>query len=177
MKGTKAASRYAKALLELAIEQNKLDLVAADMSYLTQVNAESAEFAVLLNSPIINSQKKIAVFRELFNQFDVLTTSFIELIAKNGRESLLAEIAASFTAQLKAYKGIVPITIVSASKLDEGTKKSILQKVEGSVKGQLEVTEIIDASIIGGFIVKIDDKQIDASISSQFNKLKQRLTR
>ena len=177
MKGTKAASRYAKALLELAIEQNKLDLVAADMAYLTQVNAESAEFAVLLNSPIINSHKKISIFKELFGAFDVLSISFVELITKNRREGLLAQIAGSFTAQLKAYRGITPVTLVSATKLSDDTRKAILSKVEGSVKGHLEVTEIIDESLIGGFIVKIDDKQVDASIASQFNKLKQRLTR
>jgi len=177
MKGTKAASRYAKALLELAIEQQKLDQVAADMAYLTQVNAESAELAVLLNSPIINSHKKISIFKELFGAYDTLSISFVELITKNGREALLAEIASSFTAQLKTYRGITPVTLVSATKLNDTTRKAILSKVEGSVKGTLEVTEIINESLIGGFIVKIDDKQVDASIASQFNKLKQRLTR
>ena len=63
MKSTKAASRYAKALLELAIEQNKLDVVAADLKYLEAVNAETKEFTILLNSPIINSAKKIAIYR------------------------------------------------------------------------------------------------------------------
>jgi len=78
---------------------------------------------------------------------------------------------------VKEYKGIVPITIVSAKQLEDSTRRIILEKVENSVTGQLEVTELIDDSLIGGFIVRMGDKQIDASVASQFNELKQRLTR
>ncbi|MFN5846235.1 MAG: F0F1 ATP synthase subunit delta, partial [Flavobacteriia bacterium] len=67
MKGTKAASRYAKALLELAIEQNKLDRIAADMAYLAQVNHDEKDFAILLNSPVVKADKKIAIFNEIFS--------------------------------------------------------------------------------------------------------------
>jgi F-type H+-transporting ATPase subunit delta len=177
MKGTKAASRYAKALLELAIEQNKLDRIAADMAYLAKINHDEKDFAVLLNSPVVKSDKKIAIFNELFGQFDELTTKFINLITKNRREGLLAEIAHSFEAQVKEYKGIVPVTLISATALDNATKEAILAKVKGSINGQPEITEVIDEELIGGFIVRMGDKQIDASIARQFNNLKQRLTR
>lgn len=177
MKGTKVASRYAKALLELAIENNTIDQVLGDMNYLLSANNETRDFQLFLNSPIIKADKKIAIFAELFDQFETVSKSFIELITKNGRESLLPEIAASFNAQVKEYKGIVPITLISATALDSATKDSILAKVSARVSGQLEVTEQIDPSLIGGFIVRMDDKQIDASIASQFNNLKQRLTR
>ena len=177
MKGTKAASRYAKSLLELAIERNNLDKVAADMAYLAKVSKEEKDFAVLLGSPVVKSDKKIAIFGEIFGQFDELTMRFIELITKNRRENILAEIAHSFEAQLKEYKGIVPVTLVSAVALDKATKDAILSKVQHSVKGTLEVTEVIDAELIGGFIVRMGDKQIDASIASQFSNLKQSLTK
>lgn len=177
MKSTKAASRYAKALLELAIEQNKVEAVAADMKYLAQVNNETPDFQVLLKSPVINTPKKIAIFSEIFGQFDQLSTMFVNLIINNRREFMLAEIAHSFEAQLKSHNGIVPITLVSAVALTDATKKEILEKVQKSIKGTLEVTEIIDETLIGGFIIRMDDVQIDASIASQFNNLKQRLTR
>jgi F-type H+-transporting ATPase subunit delta len=177
MKSTKAASRYAKALLELAIEQNKVEAVAADLNYLSEVNAETKEFAILLKSPVINSAKKIAIFNELFGQFEEMTTSFIKLITNNRREYMLAQIAASFDAQLKAHKGIVPITIVSATALNSDTRQMIVNKIQETVKGELEIEEIIDESLIGGFIVQMDDKQIDASVASQLSNLKQRLTR
>lgn len=177
MKSTKSASRYAKALLELAIEQNNLDKIAADMAYIAKVNAEEKDFQILLNSPVVKADKKIAIFREIFHNFDQLTNLFIDLITKNRRENLLAVIAASFEAQLKAYKGIVPVTLISAAPLSNTAKDAILGKLKSSVKGQLEINEIIDKDLIGGFIVRMDDKQIDASIASQFNNLKQRLTR
>lgn len=177
MKSTKSAARYAKALLELCMEQNNVDQVAGDMKYLEEVNATTKDFTILLNSPVINSDKKIAIFGEIFGQFETLTTSFVNLITKNRREYMLPTIAASFEAQLKAQRGIVPISIVSARALNKASRDMILAKVGASINGTLEVTETIDESLIGGFIVNLDDKQIDASIASQFNNLKQRLTR
>ena len=177
MKSTKVAARYAKALLELATEQNKVERIADDMRQLAHVNTEVADFAILLNSPVINSDKKMTIFKELFGSFDQLSMMFIELITKNRREYLLGEIAHSYEAQLKQSKGITPVTLISAVKLNEQTQKDIIGKVQASVKGTLEVTEEIDESLIGGFIIRMDDKQIDASVSSQLASLKQTLTR
>ena len=177
MNSTKAASRYAKALLELAIEQGNLEKVAADMAYMHKVCSEEKEFVILLNSPIIKSDKKISIFNSLFGDFDRLSSMFIDLIAKNRREYMLGDIAASFDAQLKAHKGIVPVTLISAKALNAKTKDMIMEKISASVKGKLEVNEEIDESLIGGFIVRMDDKQIDASIATQFKNLKPRLTR
>jgi F-type H+-transporting ATPase subunit delta len=177
MKGSKIAGRYATALLELSIEQNKVDQVLADMKYLLEVNNETRDFQLLLDSPIVKGDKKIAIFEELFGQFEEVSTSFVKLITNNGRESYLPTIAEAFDAQVKEHRGIVPITIISAVPLANSTKDIILEKVEKGVNGKLEVTELIDSSLIGGFIVRMGDKQIDASVASQFNDLKQCLTR
>lgn len=82
MKGTKAASRYAKALLELAIENNQVDAVLNDMEYLSVIAKEHRDFQLLVQSPIINSEKKIKIFDELFGQFQQISRMFIELITK-----------------------------------------------------------------------------------------------
>lgn len=176
MKGTKSAVRYAKALLDLAIEKNMVDAVLGDMRYFYETYKDSRDLHNFLNNPVINATKKVEVLKEVFGQFETLTMSFVELIAKNGRENILPEIAASFEAQVKEFKGIVPVELVSAVALDASTKNNILAKVEASVKGTLEVTETVDPSIIGGFIVKMGDRRIDASVASQINKLKQSLT-
>lgn len=177
MKGTKAASRYAKALLELAIENNQVDAVLNDMKYLSVVSKEYREFQLLVQSPVINSDKKVQIFNELFGQFQQISRMFIELITKKGREMFLLEIADSFEAQVNKYKGITPLTITSAVPLNEATKNNILSKIQGIASGMMEVTEKIDPTLIGGFIVRTDDKQIDASVASQLDNLKQRLTR
>ncbi|MES2798661.1 MAG: ATP synthase F1 subunit delta [Bacteroidota bacterium] len=177
MKGTKSASRYAKALLELAIEFKQVDAISNDMKFLLQTN-ENKDFGVFLNSPVINTDKKISILNEIFGQFEELTTKFINLVTKNRREALLPTIAESYDEQMKAYKGIVPVTITSAVSLNDTTKNEIIGKIGSSVSGkEIELTEVIDADIIGGFIVRMGDTQIDASVASQFGKLKQRLTR
>ncbi len=177
MKSSKSASRYAQALLDLAIEQNKVDAIAADMKYMATVCAENRDLETMLQSPIVKADKKIAVLNAIFDQFDRATAMFVELIVKNGREAYLPQIASSFDAILKQHLGIVPVTLISAQKLDEQVKKEIVAKVQASTTGTVELTEKIDADLIGGFIVRMGDNQIDASVASQINKLKQRLTR
>lgn len=177
MKSSRAASRYAKALLELAVEQMNIDSVQGDMNYLRQVCADSHEFELLLSSPIVKADKKIAIFEQIFEQFEEVSMSFVKLITKNGREGLLPEIATAFEALVKEHKGIVPVTLTSAVELETGVKEAIIAKIQAGVDGQLEVEEKIDKSLIGGFVVRMGDVQVDASVASQLNNLKQRLTR
>lgn len=173
MKSNKSAVRYAKALLELALEHNKVELIEADILQLLKVAHETRDFQVFLNSPLINIDKKIAVIKQIFPEFNKTTSDFLALVTNNGRESVMIDIAKQFIAQLKAHRGIVPITIISAQQLEESTKQSILSKISGSITGTPEITEEIDATLIGGFIVRMGDHQIDASVASQLQRLKQ----
>lgn len=177
MKSTKSAGRYAKALLELALDQNKIEAVEGNMQQILTVAAEAHDFQVFLNSPLIQVDKKIEVIKYIFGNFEALSISFLELVANNGRESLITEIAKAFLSQLKEHRGIVPITIVSAQALDAKTKEQITSKIKAAVQGTLEITETIDESLIGGFIVRMGDHQIDASVSNQLNRLKQELVK
>jgi F-type H+-transporting ATPase subunit delta len=177
MRNLAAASRYSKALLELSIEQGKVDSVLGDMKFFQEVLNSSKEFELFLHSPVVRSDKKIEIFLKVFEQFEELTMSFMKLLTNKGREDLLDEIAFTFEVQVKEYKGIVPVTLTSAQPLDEATKSLIMSKVEPLINGKPEVTEKIDEEIIGGFVVRMGDTQIDASIESQLNNLKQRLTR
>lgn len=175
MKGTKAASRYATALLDISIEQNKIDVILADMNFLLETNSTSQDFEVLVSSPVIGGDKKMEIFNKIFSNFDPLTIKFLNLVTSNSREAYLPAIAESFISQVKEHKGIVPIELVSAKALDADTKAKIIAKIQVAVKGQLEIEEKIDESLIGGFMIRMGDMQLDASVSNQFNKLKQRL--
>jgi len=177
MKSAKSAPRYAKALLELAIEQQKVESIESNMQRILNAALETNEFQVFLNSPIINIDKKIDVMNKLFGEFEPLTLSFIALITKNGRERFITEIAKSFISQVKKYKGIVPISITSATKLDASTKAAIIARISATVQGTLEITELIDENVIGGFIVRMGDKQFDASVSTQLLRMKQELSK
>lgn len=176
MKGTRAASRYAKSLLEMAIEQNVLDPVRNDMVYMSSVISENQDLQLMLKSPIVKSDKKITVIKSIFDAFHDLSKSFIDLIGTNGREDLLPHIANSFDMLYKEHKGIVDVEITSAKVLDETTKSAILEKVKAAYKGDFVVNEKIDESLIGGFLVTVGDHQIDATVSRKFRDLRQVLT-
>ncbi|MDG1736131.1 MAG: ATP synthase F1 subunit delta [Crocinitomicaceae bacterium] len=172
MKSTKSAIRYAKAILELSSETNAVDQVAADMERIVEAGNDTGDFQVFLNSPVIKTDKKISILKVLFSEFTELTMSFIELITKNKREYLLTEIASAFVNLLKKQNGIVPISVTSAVKLEKQTLNQILEKLKSHVDGEFEVTEEVDPALIGGFVVRMEDKQIDASIASQLNRMK-----
>ena len=175
MKSTKSAIRYAKALLELSIENSNLNEVSSDMKRIVESANETHDFKVFLSSPVIKSDKKIEILKVLFVGFESLTSSFIDLITKNKREYLLVEIAEAYLYLLKKHQQIVPVSITSARKLEKETLNQILDKMKSHVEGDFEVTEEVDESLIGGFIVRMDDKQIDASVLTQLNRMKQEL--
>lgn len=177
MKGTKTAGRYAKALLELSIENKSNETVVANMQTLLNASKDSREFEVFLQSPVINPEKKTEIFNTIFNGFDQLTKLFVGLIIKNGREGILPQIAKSYIEQLKAHLGITPVTLISATQLDDSTKATIVAKVEKAIAGKIELEEKIDTTLLGGFIVEMGDQRIDASVVNQLNNIKQRLTR
>jgi len=112
MKSNKSAVRYATALLELAIEHNKVELIEQDILQLLKTAEEVHDFQVFLNSPLINIDKKIAVIKQIFTDFNQTTIDFLSLVTQNGRETVMIDIAKQFVSLLKAQRGIVPITII-----------------------------------------------------------------
>jgi F-type H+-transporting ATPase subunit delta len=177
MKGFKVAGRYAQSLLELAQERKSVDAVLKDMTTFINVSNENRDFTAFLNNPIIKSDKKNSVLDKLFPSFEELTMKFAYLLTKNRREMLLPLIAEEFIAKVKEARGIVPVTLTSARKLDDTVKQSILDKLNKGVKGEIELNEKVDDALIGGFVVRMGDTRIDASVAHQLSELKQRLTR
>lgn len=175
MKGTKSAARYAKSLLELCVEQNNSDKVAANMQLIIDTYNESKEFQMFVNSPIISVEKKINIFDTIFASFEDLSKKFIGLITQNRRESQITAIAKSFIQLLKEQQGITEVILTSAVALDEATKAVILSKISNLTNGKLEVIEKIDTELLGGFTIVMDDQKIDASVANQLNTIKQRL--
>lgn len=173
MKGTKVASRYAQALLDLAVQEKVLDQVNSDMENFHAVCKESKDLSNMLKSPIIDSRRKVTALNAVFGKdMNKMSVSFFELIVKKSRASLLPEIAESFISLSKKQRNILDLYLTSASPLDAATKEKILQKVKAKFAGHINVIEQIDATLIGGFIVRVDDKQLDASIANQLTNLR-----
>src|ERR1035437_2171610 len=172
MKGTRAAVRYAKALMELALEQGVLEKVCDDMKLIISVCQNSHDFDVVLNSPIIKTDKKQSILAEVFKgKICKLTELFLHILAAKRRESYIEAIAIEFVKQFKEHKKILTAIVTTASGLDEELRKKVLEVVKGSGQSEVELMEKINDKLIGGFTLQVGDKRIDASIAKQIRKL------
>ncbi|MFI5164244.1 MAG: ATP synthase F1 subunit delta [Bacteroidia bacterium] len=172
MKGTRAAVRYAKALKELALEQGVLEKVRDDMKLISSVCESNHDFAVMLDSPIIKTDKKQAILKEVFKgKVSKLTELFMQVLATKKRESYIEAIAIEFVKQFKEHKKILTAVVTTAWGLDEELRKKVLQVVQGSGHSEIELIEKINDKLIGGFTLQVGDKRVDASIAKQIRKL------
>jgi F-type H+-transporting ATPase subunit delta len=178
MSNYRVAERYAKSLLELAIESEKLDIVKNDMVMFDNLCHESKPFLNFIKNPILHSYKKLGVFKKLFeDRIDVLSFKFIDIITRKGREDILPEISEQFLKEYRRYKKIEIIEIITPLELDESLKNEFLElskRLVGDDK-KIELKERVDDQLLGGFILRIEDKQIDDSVISKLRALRKKL--
>jgi F-type H+-transporting ATPase subunit delta len=173
MLNTRVAHRYAKSLLDLAVEQNQLEPVYADMRYLQELTQKSRDFQSLLRSPVINAETKLRTVEAVTKgNITPLTLSFIRLMITKTRESSLPEIITSFVQQYKDKKGIQIVKLTTATPVSDSVKQAIVARVKqtGNIQN-LELQEVVDPSIIGGFVLQVGDKLVDASISYDLKQI------
>ena len=175
MQNTKLSNRYSKALLDLALENKCLDSVYSDMKSLVSMIDNNRDLQLLLKSPIVKVDKKVAIFTELFKSFNKLSIDFVVLIAGKRRETELHSIAKEFTRMYAAFNNIQQITITSSSPLNEELRTKLKEIVSNETNSKVEIIEKTNPSLLGGFVLRIGDNQIDTSISTQIRKVKQEL--
>lgn len=178
MSNYRVSVRYAKSLLGLAIEQKRLDAVTRDMQMINSLNQECRPLQIFLKNPVIHSYKKLEVLRKIFEKkVDKLTFLFIELITKKTREDMLGDIAEQFILEYRKFKKIEIVSLVTPVSIDrtllEAFKK-LAEKYVGKDKS-IELHEKVDKEIIGGFIMKVGDKQIDDSVATKLREVKKKL--
>lgn len=173
MSGIRIASRYAKSLLDLCIERGQLDVVKIDMEMIDRAIEGNRDLRVMLASPVINTDAKVDILSRIFkgNVSDV-TMSFVVLLTNKGREKLLPEVVNSFLSQVMTHRGITSAEVTSAIALDASSRQKVLDSAIKLAGGPVELIEKVDASLIGGFILKVGDKQLDSAISSRIKALK-----
>ena len=166
MPNPRLAARYAKALLDLSVEQNQLELVYADMQWLQAATKQSRDLLNLLRSPITKAELKTkAINAVLQNNVTELSQKFVSLLISKNRESVLPEIAPAFIEQYKKHKNIHTATLTTAVPVSDAIKNKIIEKVkQESGFSNIELVEKVDPSIIGGFVLEMGDKQVDASV-------------
>lgn len=174
MADSRVASRYVKSLLSLAEEQKAVDAVHNDMQLFDKICLENRAFANMLKSPIIKHDKKKEILEAIFKgKVHKLTMAILEMLTDKNREPLLPAIAHEFHNAYNEYKGIERATVTTTIAVDAKLKGEIEAMVKKlSAKKQVELVEKIDKDLIGGFILNVGDRQIDASIKNKLKALK-----
>jgi len=172
------ATRYAKSLINLGVETEVLETLNTDISVVKEA-LENRDLYLLVKSPIIKADKKIAIFKEIFgSSFNKVTMMFLELITKKGREIYLPEIATAFFEQYKKLKHVTAVKLITASPMSEEVlariKSTLLDSTSTDQNVELE-TEV-DPELIGGFVIQMDDKLYDASVVYKLEQIKQKFT-
>jgi F-type H+-transporting ATPase subunit delta len=171
------ASRYAKSLIDLSIEKKQLEETRNDMKTIGSVCKSNKDFIALLNSPIVKTDKKQEIFAAIFGKnISKLSLSFLNLLAVKRREGYIPEIANAFDELYKNKMNITTATVKTAIALDDKLKKRVLEIVkEAAGKGEIELVEKVDPSIIGGFVLTVADRQLDESVKRKLADLKKNL--
>lgn len=173
MSDYRVASRYAKSLLELAEEKGVLENIYSDMKQFSKVCKDSREFVLMLSNPIIKHDKKNAILKGIFKgKVHDITLALFDIITRKNRESILPELAKAFLAQYNVRKGIEEAKVTTAVALSDDLRKemiTLVKKISG--KNEVELQEVVDKDMIGGYILKVGDRQIDDSLRSKIKDL------
>ena len=168
-------ARYAKALIDLAIEQKSLEEVNNDMEFFIRTLKSHHELQAVLANPIISHDKKIKILDALFaGKVNAATIGFFKIMINKSRGEVLFYTAQEFVNQYNLKKNIVKAKVISAVELSAANKKTVTDLVKAEVGGNATIIleTKVDPSLIGGFILTVGDRQIDNSIATSLKKLK-----
>lgn len=175
MNESQIAVRYSKALFLNALEENIQDKVMDDLKYISET-LRNKDMIFFMESPVVKSNLKEESFKEIFqDKIEELTLNFLILVLKNKRENYLNRIIYNYQKIYKAHKGLKRAEIIVSGKIEEDTKLKFHKILKDIFNSEIEVIEKIKPEIIGGFIIQVEDIQIDASLSTSLNKLKESL--
>ncbi|MBO6515871.1 MAG: ATP synthase F1 subunit delta [Bacteroidia bacterium] len=172
----RVASRYAKSLLDLAQAQSVDGKVYDDMVAFGQLTSESADLRNLLNNPVVSGDDKLKVLDKVFAEAHDLTKGLVRLVVGKKRESELASIAGVFIQKYDELKGVTKVTVTSAIPLDGKSLDDVKRYLTGVVKqDDIQVENIVDSSVIGGMVIRFDDKLLDMSIAKELKEIRKQL--
>ncbi len=176
MAGTRAAIRYAKATLSLALSNKKGDNVNNDMQLIANTITENEDLANVISNPVLETKAKKAVLLAIFPKLDTISAGVLDVLIANKRIDLLNAVALKYTELFDAHNGKEAAQVITAVPLTKDLEAKVLAKVKALTNKAVDLESIVDETILGGFILRVGDKQFDASISNKLNKLKREFT-
>ena len=173
MKGARPALRYARAILNLAKESGLETEVNADMQFINATISESHDLQTMLKSPVIKAADKKKVLDAIFkDKVNVVSLGLFNLLEENKRMVMLEPIASQYTIIYDYLKNMNIAKVTTAVALTKDMEQKVLDKVVELTGNKTSLENIIDPSILGGFILRVGDMQYDASISNNLNELR-----
>lgn len=178
IKHIKAARKYADALFQTAFENFKTEKIYNEIVFVTEtINTNTQLKEVLENPAVLLSDKQEIVSKIFSPHVEKMTLDFLQLLLENGRIDCLNSILDCMTGSMNKIKNIINPVIISALELNDEQKKRIILKLEDKLDKKVIPNYLVDTDIIGGIIIKIDDKTIDCSIKGRFDNMKKQLTK
>lgn len=175
---SRTAYRFAKSIIQLAIERNELEIVIEDLSLVDKICSENRDLAVMLKSPVIKADKKRKIFAKIFDaHFSKMTVTFFDIVFRKGREELVIEICKSFINQYKEFNKIHIITLETARPLSDDNREHVMSFLKTRINEGIELVEKVNEDLIGGIILRMNDLQIDASVRNSLNKLEKEFSK
>ncbi len=174
MPNPRLAERYAKSLVEIAVEKQSLEDVYQDLNLLAQTSDKNREFVTFLKSPVINMDKKEKIFKAIFdNKLNEITIRFVILLINKGREGFLPEIVDAAIRQYRKIKNIQEVKMTTAFSLGEDLTKAIIKKIKEEIPNQtIDLVTQVREQLIGGFILESNNNIYDASVSRQIQDIR-----
>ncbi|WP_396166015.1 ATP synthase F1 subunit delta [Flavobacterium sp.] len=169
---SRAAIRYAKAILDIAQTSGKADAVNNDMKSIVTAVSESADLKDFLTSPIIKIEVKKSALSEIFSNVEKETNSLFHLLFENKRFEILEAIAIQYNKLFDESNGIEVAKVTTAFPITAELETKVLAKIAEFSNKKITIQNIIDPTIIGGFILRVGDQQYNASVASKLSELK-----
>lgn len=176
MKSTRAAQRYAKAILDLAKDQNAADVVNTDMIGISNTISNSQELQELLASPVVKARVKKSALKEIFKDTNNITSGAFDVLIDNNRIIQLQAVAQKYTILFNEMNHVQVAKVTTAVPLDANLEAKILEKVKELTGNVATLESKVDPSILGGFILRIGDLQYNTSVAKSLSNLKRDFT-
>ncbi len=172
---SRAAIRYSKAIFQVAADANNLSNVKKDMDSIILAQQSSDDFKNLLNNALIKYSDKKQIISSLLLDINDMTSNLIDLLITNKRLSILYDIAVGFNETFNQKNNIAKATVITAIPISEEIRSEVLNKIKTLSNKSIEIENIIDKTILGGFILRFESTEYNAGFSQKLNKLKSEL--
>ena len=172
----RAAIRYAKAVLGLAKDRDLTEVINDDMLFIKSTIADNEELDSALKSEVIKNDVKKKILADVFSQANEVTKGLFDVLITNKRIDILVDVAEKYNRLYDEFTGKEKATVITAVPMTSELEMKVLAKIKELTDKAVELENIVDETILGGFILRVGDKQYNASIANQLNRLKREFT-